>query len=115
MDSGESIYLNAEHEEMLHEIGAAFGNWLSFVGDAFSHPVVYLVIAGVFSAKVRATSSVTWLVFICSTTGVAFSMAKSFSSGVASSVSSVTFATSVVPGVNSARTVRATIFFLKGR
>ena len=47
---GESIYLNAEHQEMLHEIGAAFGNWLSFVGDAFSHPVVYLVIAGVFSA-----------------------------------------------------------------
>jgi NADH-quinone oxidoreductase subunit L len=47
---GESIYLTAEHQEMLHEISAAFGNWLSFVGDAFSHPVVYLVIAGVVSA-----------------------------------------------------------------
>ena len=35
---GESIYLNAEHHEMLHEIGAAFGNWLSFVGDALQSP-----------------------------------------------------------------------------
>jgi len=47
---GESIYFSPEHAEMLHEMGAAFGNWLSFVGDAFHHPVVYLVIAGVFSA-----------------------------------------------------------------
>jgi NADH-quinone oxidoreductase subunit L len=47
---GESIYFNAEHEEFMHELGASFGNWLSFVGDAFKHPVVYLVMAGVFSA-----------------------------------------------------------------
>ena len=27
---GESIYFNAEHHEVLHEIGEAFGNWLRF-------------------------------------------------------------------------------------
>jgi NADH-quinone oxidoreductase subunit L len=47
---GESIYVSPAHEQMLHEMSAAFGDWLSFVGDAFAHPVVYLVIAGVFSA-----------------------------------------------------------------
>jgi len=47
---GESIFLNEAHHEVLHEIGEEFGNWWSFVLSAFSHPVVYLVGAGVFAA-----------------------------------------------------------------
>jgi len=47
---GESIFLNAEHHEMVQELGHEFGNWWDFALAAFAHPVLYLVIAGVFSA-----------------------------------------------------------------
>jgi NADH-quinone oxidoreductase subunit L len=47
---GESIFFNPEHEEVMHELGAEFGDWLSFALHSFQHPVFWLVAAGVFSA-----------------------------------------------------------------
>jgi NADH-quinone oxidoreductase subunit L len=47
---GESIFFNDAHREVLDEIGHEFGNWWDFALAAFSHPVLYLVAAGVFSA-----------------------------------------------------------------
>jgi len=47
---GESIVFNAEHHEVMHELGEEFGNWLSFGLHAVMNPVFYLVLAGVFAA-----------------------------------------------------------------
>ena len=47
---GESIYFSPEHEEVIRELGGEFGNWLGFAVGSLSHPVLYLMLAGVFSA-----------------------------------------------------------------
>ena len=44
---GESIFLNAEHEEMLKEIGESVGDWAHFGVHALQNPVFYLLAAGV--------------------------------------------------------------------
>jgi NADH-quinone oxidoreductase subunit L len=47
---GESIFFNPEHEEVMHELGAEFGDWLTFALHSVQHPVFWLVAAGVFFA-----------------------------------------------------------------
>jgi hypothetical protein len=72
------------------------------------------MIAGVLSASTRAESSPTWLLFICAVAGVGSSKANSASYGRMSPVNSVTFATTVSPGANSAEMLRATHLSLNG-
>jgi NADH-quinone oxidoreductase subunit L len=46
---GSSIFVSEAHN-VIPELHEEFGNWWLFALGAFAHPVVYLVIAGVFSA-----------------------------------------------------------------
>ena len=47
---GESIFLNAESHEVLHEIGGEVGNAWAFGAHAISNPVFWIMLAGVASA-----------------------------------------------------------------
>ena len=46
---GESIVVN-EHHNIVPELHEEFGNWVSFALHSVSHPVLYLLLAGVLSA-----------------------------------------------------------------
>src|SRR4029079_16831534 len=47
---GESIYFNAEHHEMIHEIGESVGDWMHFGAHAIGNPVFWIMALGVFTA-----------------------------------------------------------------
>jgi NADH-quinone oxidoreductase subunit L len=46
---GDSIFVN-EHHNVVPELYEEFGNWVSFALHSVMHPVLYLLLAGVFSA-----------------------------------------------------------------
>ena len=46
---GDSIFVN-EHHNVVPELHEEFGNWASFALHSVAHPVLYLLLAGVFSA-----------------------------------------------------------------